>query len=320
MRKIIRFLETVEKRAELGGVRLDTQKKLMCLLMTVLVFVWGMDYIAAKQALTSLAPLTLLFFKYMIASVIVVSIKLKLEGGHFFRRQDLPLFILCGVFGELGYYYFEYTSMSYLPVSLVTIVLAFVPVVSILIDRVLYHKKTSKKVAIGILCTILGVALIIGVDYKILLQGRIIGYLLAFGAVGSWNVYNFVTASLHERYGTVTLTFNQLICTIILAMPYALRHLPDVNTITPAVIGGVLYLGIISAGLGIIVQVRALHVLGPTTAALFSNFLPVSATILGWLILKETITMTQMIGGVIVITAGFVVIREKGKVEELSND
>lgn len=317
---IIRFLEAVAETAALGGVKLDSQKKLMCLLMTVLVFVWGMDYIAAKQALTSLAPLTLLFFKYMIASLVVVGIKLKLEGGHFFRKKDIPLFVLCGVFGELGYYYFEYTAMSYLPVSLITIVLAFVPVVSIFIDRVIYQKKTSRKVGIGILCTILGVALIIGVDYKLLFQGRIIGYLLAFGAVASWNVYNFVTASLHERYGSVTLTFNQLTCTILLAMPYALRHLPEVSTITPEVIGGVLYLGIISAGLGIIVQVRALHVLGPTTAALFSNFLPVSATILGWLFLKETITMTQIIGGIIVITAGFIVVREKGKAEELSND
>ena len=36
-------------------------------------------------------------------------------------------------------------------------------------------------------------------------------------------------------------------------------------------------------------------------------------TIFGWLILKQTISPLQMLGGVIVITAGYIVIKEKGK-------
>ena len=43
---------------------------------------------------------------------------------------------------------------------------------------------------------IVGVAVVIGADFRDLFNGRITGCLLAFGAVFSWNMYNFLTARL----------------------------------------------------------------------------------------------------------------------------
>ncbi|MEL7655580.1 MAG: DMT family transporter [Bacillota bacterium] len=299
---------------------MDSQKRKMYLLMTVLMFAWGLEYIFAKQALTVIEPLTLVFFKYGIGFLVVLVIKFKFEGKGFMRKKDIPLFIFCAIFGEIGYFYLEYTAMDFLPVSLITIVLALVPALSIIIDKVIFKKKSTKKMAAGVIFCILGIILVIGVDYQILFQGRIIGYLLAFGAVVSWNFYNFLTASLHERYDSATLTVNQLICTILLIWPYALTHLPNPETISMGVVGGILYLGTLSTGFGFMVQVRSLHILGPTITAIFSNFLAVTTTLFGWLILKETISLPQIIGGVIVIAAGYIVIREKGRVEDLSHD
>jgi drug/metabolite transporter (DMT)-like permease len=299
---------------------LDSQKNRMYLLMVLLVFAWGLEYIFAKQALTIMPPLTLVCFKYTIGVLVVLGIKLKVDGRGLMRKKDIPLFICCAVFGEIGYFYAEYTAMNYLPVSLITIVLAFVPVLSIVIDRVKYKRKSTTIMTMGIIFSIFGIALVIGVDSNILLQGRIIGYLLAFGAVILWNVYNFLTASLHERYDSATLTLNQLICTVLITFPYALTHLPESGTITAGVIGGLVYLGVLSTGFGFMVQVRALHILGPTVTSIFSNFLPVTTTLFGWLILKETILPIQMLGGAIVIIAGYMVIKEKGRVEDLSND
>jgi len=299
---------------------MDSKKRNMYLLMIILVFAWGLEYIFAKQALAVMEPLTLVFFKYLIGFMVALIIKLKAEGKSLMRKKDIPIFLFCAVFGEVGYFYLEYTAMGFLPVSLVTIVLAFVPALSIIIDRAVFKKKITKKMTIGILLSIVGITLVIGVDYRILFQGRIIGYILAFGAVISWNLYNFLTASLHDRYESATLTLNQIICSLLLVWPYASAHMPDRETITIGAVGGILYLGILSTGIGFIIFVRALHVLGPTVTAIFSNFLPVTTTLFGWLILKETILPVQMLGGVIVIAAGYLVIKEKGRLEELSHD
>ena len=288
--------------------------------MTLLVVLWGLDYIIAKNALTLLAPMSLLFCKYTAGFLTVLLIKMKLDPKARPRKKDLPLFICCSIMGEILYFSCEYTAMDYMPVSLITIILAFVPVVSIIIERVLYKRRATKTIVIGILICVFGVVLIIGVDFRILLEGRIIGYLLAFAAVFAWNCFNFITTSLRQRYSSITLTATQLLCTILIIAPYALHQMPPAAAFTPSIIVGVLYLGIVSAGFGFLIQVRSLHILGPTVTSLFSNFLPITATFFGWLILGETITAMQIIGGAIVISAGCVVIKEKGKLEESTDE
>jgi drug/metabolite transporter (DMT)-like permease len=194
--------------------------------------------------------------------------------------------------------------------------LAFVPAVSILIEIIVYRVIPSRKLVIGILFSAVGVMLIIGVDLRALMEGRLIGYLFVFGAILAWNAYNFITARLHANYSSISLTVMQLACTVLLLSPYAYANFPGVQVFTPDIIGGIIYLGIFGAGIGFFIQVKALHILGPTTTALFSNFMPVVATIMGWILLNETISLLQGAGGVLVIAAGYFVIKEKGKAEE----
>lgn len=294
----------------------NSEKRKMYLLMILLVISWGMEYSFAKQALELIEPITLLFLKYIIGFFLLLIFKLRLEGKGFIRKKDIPIFFLCALFGDIGYFYSEYKAMSFLPVSLITIVLAFVPVISILIERIVYKRPVTRKIMLGILVSILGILLIIGVDFTYLGQGKMLGYLLSFGAVIMWNIYNFITASLHRKYESLTLTLNQIICALLLSWPYALTHLPDWKAVSPPIFAGVLYLGIISTALCFVIMVKALHILGPTVTAIFSNFLPVTSTFFGWLFLREMISPIQILGGIIVIAAGFFVIKEKSFQDE----
>lgn len=309
--------ETPDKEG-IRGKRYRKERILTYILMSLLVTAWGFDYVIAKNALELLQPLTLLFLKYSVGLILVVCIKLKTDRASIVRKKDIPLFILCSLCGEIIYYFCEYTAMDYMPVSLITIILAFVPALSIIIERVLFKRIVTRIMVIGIALCIFGIVLVIGVDFNLLFQGRIIGYLLAFGAVFSWNAYNFLTASLHEKYSSITLTCTQLICTALLILPYAIHTMPPFEAFTPGIIGGLLYLGLVNAGLGFLVTVRSLHVIGPTSTALFSNFLPITSTFFGWILLNESISGLQIAGGILVIVSACVVIKEKGKTEELS--
>ena len=296
------------------------EKSKALILMCMLVCFWGLDYVFAKEALNILQPMSLLFLKYSVGFIVLLAIKLKVDRKAIVRLKDIPWFILCSLTGEILYFFCEYGAMDYIPVSLITIILSFVPAVSIFIDRILYKKKASPKMLLGVMACIIGVIIVIGADFRVLLEGRILGYMLAFGAVISWNCYNFITAKVSENYNSATMSFTQLTCTVLMVMPYALHNMPPIDDFTPGVIGGIIYLGCVSAGVGFFIMVYGLKVLGPTISAMFSNFLPVTATIFGWLFLGETIGMMQFAGGALVIASSCVVIAEKGKMEEQSND
>lgn len=252
------------------------------ILMIILVTCWGFDYVPAKFGLEVLDPMGLLFLKYSVGAVVLIFVKFCIIRDRTLPRlQDLPLFILCAIFGEILYYFCEYSAMDYIPISLLTIILGFVPVVSVIAERLIYGRRANRVIIIGIAFCIIGIIFVIGSDWHVLFEGRSIGYLLAFGAVIFWNAFNFITSSERlQRYDSSTLSCTQLLCTLCLCAPLALHSMPSLSELTPLVMGGIVWMGIIDAGIGFLIMVYGLQKLGPTTSALYSDFMPVTSTFL----------------------------------------
>jgi drug/metabolite transporter (DMT)-like permease len=281
--------------------------------MIMLVFFWGFEYIAAKSALDACKPITLVFFKYSVGFVVLTCVKLLRDRRLPFRKKDVPFLLICALFGDILYYGSEYGALSYLPVSIVTILLAFVPALSIIIEIFVYGRKPTVAIVAGIVACSIGVALIVGADFSELLAGKATGYFLAFFAIVSWNIYNFITAKLTGQYNPLDLTLYQLTAAILLSAPYMIFHLPDAAQMDGRFFLAIAYLGVISSAFGFVIYVNAVSVIGVTPSALFSNMLPVTSTFFGWLFLDEMISAAQIIGGVVVVAAGSVVIWLKGK-------
>lgn len=293
------------------------KRKVTFVLMFVVVCIWGLDYSIAKGALEVFEPLNLMFLKYAGGLLTITVIKLFTDREFRISKKDIIFFVMCSFTGQILYYFCEYSAITYIPVSLITIVLAFVPAVSIIIERIVFKRRFSAKITGGIIVCIIGVALVIGADFRVLLQGRAIGYLLAFGAVLSWNAYNFLTAKISKSYASLTMAFNQVTCTVLISAPYALSTMPALNEITFGTVGRVVYLGIVSAGIGYLIYIRGIRDLGPTVASMFSNLLPVTSTFFGWLILGQSIEPLQIAGGVVVVLSSFIVINEKGRLDRI---
>ena len=115
-------------------------------LMIFLVIAWGFDYVAAKWALELLPPGSLMFFKFVLGLVFVWLIKVVVHKKWFVRKKDIPIFIACAIFGQVCYYECEYNAMALMPVALISIVLAFVPAVSIVLERIIYKRKANGKI------------------------------------------------------------------------------------------------------------------------------------------------------------------------------
>lgn len=286
------------------------------LLMILLLCAWGFDYVPAKYGLSVLTPMQLVFFRYMVGAIVVAVIMLIKKIPFMIKKKDIPLFIICALFGQVAYFWCEYTALEMMQASLISIVLSLMPVVSIGIERVVFKRKTNGKIIAGSLVCVFGVILVMGGDFGILLTGRGYGYILCFAAVLLWNVYNHITASL-EGYNAFAVTFVQMFTATLLLLPAVIISPPEFNAFTPMVIGGIIYIGIVDGGLGLLVLVYVLQKLGATTSALYSDFLPVTTAIFGWAFLHESINSIQLLGGIVVIAAGYIVIKEKGKSEEL---
>jgi drug/metabolite transporter (DMT)-like permease len=289
-------------------------KRVTYVLMVILVFLWGLDFVAAKAAVDVTAPVTLIFLKFLPAAIILFAIKLIRDRVFHLRKKDVLYFVACAIFGDVLYYTTEYSAFEYLPVSIVSLVLAFVPAISIITEIFIYKRLPSVKIVLGIVVSAIGVGMIVGADYRALLSGKLVGYLFIFGALISWNIYNFITERLSDNYDPIELSMYQIIGAVIFSAPYALTHMPPVADImnTNFILAWA-FLAIVSSVIGFIVYVNSVAVIGVTPSALFSNMMPVTTTFFGWLMLGEKITALQLAGGGVVIAAGAAVIYLKDK-------
>ena len=293
--------------------RMFDSKRNAIILMSLVVVVWGSELCVGRALINTFSTVNVLMFKYPAALIGVTVMKKVFARDEKTEKKDFIMYFLATFFGVVLYMICEYTAMRYMPISLVTIVLGFVPVVSIIIDRILYGKRMTGKIILGVAGSVIGVAIVIGTDFHLLFEGRLIGYILAFLAVISWNAYNFMMTPLSGKYSDVTAGFNQILCAFLMMLPMQLTHLPEVSLLTPGMVVGIIYLGLVSAMIGYIVEPIALRNLGPTTTGIFSNFLPVTSTVFAWAFLGQSLTIVQIIGCAIVIGFSCLVIVEVGK-------
>lgn len=183
----------------------------------------------AKNVLEVFRPLNLMFFKYFGGLIVITLIKAVAERKFTIRKKDIIFFVMCSLTGQVLYYFCEYTAMEYIPVALITIILSFVPIISILIERVFFKTKLSVSIIAGLVVCVIGMG---------------------------------------------------------------------------------------SAGTGYLIYVRGVKYLGPTISSLFSNFLPVTSTFFGWLILGQSLGVMQIAGGLIVIVSACYVIIEKSRLQK----
>jgi drug/metabolite transporter (DMT)-like permease len=78
------------------------------------------------------------------------------------------------------------------------------------------------------------------------------------------------------------------------------------------ILGGVLFLGIISTALAMVLWNTAFAVLDASVASLTFFAQPVVGTLLGWIFLKETITPLFLIGGLFIAIGLIMASRETG--------
>ena len=84
-----------------------------------------------------------------------------------------------------------------------------------------------------------------------------------------------------------------------------------VGAVTPGVIGGILFLGVISTALAMVLWNTAFAYVDASLASLTFFAQPVVGTILGWLFLGERITPLFLLGGFLIGLGLVISTREK---------
>lgn len=280
-------------------------------MMVFLIIVWGLEFSIARGALEYVNAMVLLNTKYLLGALFIAVIALRTKKARLPEKQDLPLIFVTTFVGHILYYCGVYTAMETIPVANITVILGFLPLGSVLVEKILFQKRMSRVLVLLMVGCVAGIFMTIGADWVSLMAGKWSGYLMCLMALISWLAYLFLTGQLTEKYGAMNIALYQTTLAFLMTAPVMAPHLGEIPQLPPVIILQMIYLGVVNEGLCFLIEVTGLDRLGPTVSAVYSNFLPVTTAFFGWLILGQNLGPLQCAGGAIVIICGFFIIRER---------
>jgi probable blue pigment (indigoidine) exporter len=190
-----------------------------------------------------------------------------------------------------------------LPGGVAAVMGALQPFVVIFASRVLLGSPIKLLSLIAVAAGAVGVALLV---------------LKSEAKLDMWGVVAGIAGSASMAFGTVlsrkwqppvsALTFTswQLTAGGLLLVPFAPFAPSDWSTINGTNILGLAYLGLVGAALTYIIWLRGIRIIQPTAASILGLLSPMSAALLGWFFLNETLSIPQSIGMIVVLLSVFV--------------
>jgi len=281
---------------------------------------FGFSYVFSKQITSMVSVFYLLSWRFIVAAVFMLVcllfgvIKVNLKG-----KNLKPLFVIA-LFNPIIYFITEVIGISLTTASESGVLLACIPVASLVMSSLVLHKKPSKTQIIGVLITVFGVAvtvLFIGASASLSVSGYIF-LLVSIVSYAYYTVYAEKTPSFNGEEKTfVMLLLGAVIFTVLASVESSLAGefkffitLPFKNT---TFLIAVICQGIGCSAVAFFLYNFAISKIGANSTSSFTGLATVVSIIVGVLLLKETFTIYQVIGAAIIII-GVYIANKKTKV------
>lgn len=275
------------------------------------VIFWGYSFVSTKIVLSELPPITIAFFRQIIAASVLILFLFIKKLFVKMPIRDVLLLAASSLFGIVFYFLFENIGLKYTTASNGSIIVAAVPIFTLVTESLFYKFKVTKRVVICVAVSVIGVVLVIfeqgSLDFS---SSSTKGNLLMIGAMVSWVIYTIICKSLTDKYKGIVITGYQMIAGSILFIPFIIPEIDQWKEISTYSLINLLYLALFCSALAYYLYNFAVKGLGATVSSMFLNLIPIVSIIGGVLVLSEKISLLQ-IGGMLLIMLSLFFVRSK---------
>ena len=263
--------------------------------------IWGGMYVVSKVVLEVFPPFTLLTIRLALGALVLGAILFRRSKKGFTREQFLSSFLV----GFVGYGIslgFQFVGTKLSTASNGALVTSATPAFVLLFAPLLLGEKPSLRQVVALIASTLGVLAVIDPRTADFSSTLFLGNLSLLGAALTWALYSVLVRKVSASADLLTSSTVMLIAGLPSSILFGVFELrtQTVGDITPGIIGGVLFLGIISTALAMFLWNYAFAQLPAASASLTFFAQPVVGILLGWFFLGEKITPLFLLGGVLI--------------------
>jgi drug/metabolite transporter (DMT)-like permease len=271
------------------------------LMLASTVVLWALNFTVTKYVLEhGFKPLAYSTTRYGAATIIFTWFTYGTERSFRVRRRDLALIVLAAGLGiwlnQLSYVY----ALTFSNASTIALILGATPIFTALIAFVIGLERLHARFWVAAAVSFAGVALIaLGKEGGV--SGSVKGDLLGIATAATWAAYTVAIAPLMRRYSPYRIS------ALVLAIGWVAVALTGIQqTVNQSFdFSTLVWICLVYATLGPLVLTnilwfKAVDQVGPSRATLVANLQPFIAAIFALVLLKETMTWIQILGGILI--------------------
>lgn len=268
--------------------------------------IWGGMYVVSKVVLEVIPPFSLLLTRLILGALalgIVIYFRDQSSGQRtvitkeFFWKSFLVGFVGYGI--SLG---FQFVGTKLSTASNGALVTSATPAFVLLFAPFLLVEKTTTRRMIALVISTLGVLAVIDPRNAELSPALFWGNMSLLAAALTWALYSVLVRKISQSADLLTSSTIMLLGGVPSSLVFGIWEVKTqgIGEITPGIIGGLLFLGIISTAVAMFLWNYAFAELPAAVASLTFFAQPVVGALLGWLFLAENITPLFLAGGLLI--------------------
>ncbi|MBO1581478.1 DMT family transporter [Bacillus sp. XF8] len=277
--------------------------------------IWGGMYVVSKYVLDFVPPLTLVWLRFIIAFFVLYMIlkitERKNKKKIHIHKRDWLLFAWIGFIGYFISITCQFIGTKLSDAHTGSLVTSATPAFMVVFAAlILKEKLTARRILSTILATI-GVITVIGWDIEV--GSYFIGTIILVGAAITWALLSIYVKIASSRFSSLVITTYAIFFSLFFITPCMIWELQSspIGNLNATIILGILYLGIISTAGAFFLWNKGLELMDASIGSLFFFFQPIVGSLLGCLLLNETLNSNFFIGGILIIFSVVITTLEK---------
>lgn len=277
--------------------------------------IWGGMYVVSKYVLDFIPPLTLVWLRFIIAFVVLYAIlkitEKKQQKKATIGKKDWLLFAWIGFIGYFISITCQFIGTKLSDAHTGSLVTSATPAFMVIFAALILKEKLTARRLLSTIIATIGVIIVIGWDIEI--GSYFIGSIILVGAAITWALLSIYVKIASARFSSLIITTYAIFFSLFFITPFMIWEFQSnpIEHMNMYVLLGVLYLGIISTAGAFFLWNKGLELIDASIGSLFFFFQPIVGSLLGWLLLNETLNSNFFIGGILIICSVLITTLEK---------
>lgn len=269
------------------------------------VTLWASAFAGIRAGLEGYTPGALALLRFLIASVCIAILHTRVSKKIFIPSRDKVLLLLTGMLG-LGIYSL---ALNYGEIEISSGVASFIislsPLITLIIAALFLNETVTAIMVVGTLVSIFGVGLIMMSKEHAIHSG--FGFFYLFISMTISGLYSIIQKPFLRKYHALEVTSYIIWGATLLLSIYTPQLIANIRTAPMHATLAVIYLGIFPATAGFMAWSYGLKEMPASRAVNYLYFMPIIATLTGWIWLGETPAFLSLLGGLVALLGVWIV-------------